>query len=246
MIELRRNGVLCLLFCGSAMRAASPAGAQDLQLHYDWRHTVDPRINPRNFPSLIFKSFKALGFGAFLLKMEGDFDGSRHNLSKVYFEVSQTVKFWKPPIFVHVEYTGGLGVLDGGNGGYYLDNAYLVGVAHPFPWQGSWGNGYVAYKRTNTIRPSHDPQLSLYWGKAFGNRWAFASTGVCWTQNRNHGDAFTANLRGKRFAFLVENEVWYRLVAPLSVGSEIRVSRNVYAADARLLVYPTIGVRYAL
>jgi hypothetical protein len=30
----------------------------------------------------------------------------------------------------------------------------------------------------------------------------------------------------------------------ISVGSEIRISRNVYATDGRLLVYPTVGVRY--
>src|SRR5262249_22444961 len=113
-----------------------------------------------------------------------------------------------------------------------------------FQWQGSWGNVYVAYKRTSTARPSHDPQCSLYWGKAFGHAWV-ASTGVFWTQNRNRGDALTANLTGKRFAFLIENGVWWRTVAPLSVGTMIRVSRNVFAADARLLIYPTIGVRYA-
>jgi hypothetical protein len=33
-------------------------------------------------------------------------------------------------------------------------------------------------------------------------------------------------------------------LANISIGSEIRVSYNVYATDARLLVYPTLGVRY--
>jgi uncharacterized protein DUF5020 len=239
-----KSTLLCLLLCSYAIAGVRVAHAQDLQLHYDWRHSFDARNNPRNFPSLVFKSFKAMSFGSFLLKMEGDLDGSEHNLSKVYFEVSQTLRFWKPSIFVHLEYTGGLGLFDGGNGGYYLENAYLVGAAHPFQWQGSWGNVYLAYKLTNFRRPSHDPQLSLYWGKALGHRWAFASTGVFWTQNRNHGDAFTANLTGKRFAFLVENEVWYRTLPLLSVGSEIRVSREVYSTDGRLLVYPTVGIRY--
>src|SRR5262245_158035 len=239
MVDIRSIGVLCLLLCGGSVRA------QDLQLHYDLRHSVDSRTNPRNFPSLTFKTFKSLGFGSFLLKLEGNFDGSRRNLSKVYFEITQTLRFWKPSIFLHMEYTGGLGVFNGGNGGYYLENAYLIGAARPFQWQGSWGSVYVAYRRTNFVRPSHDPQASLYWGKPFGNRWAFASTGVLWTQNRNHGDTFTADQTGKQFAFLVENEVWFRTVALLSVGSELRISRNVYTADARLLIYPTVGVRYA-
>src|SRR5215510_9047305 len=106
-MEFRRI-VVCVLWCGgSAVSAVPAARAQDLQLHYDWRHAVDPQNNPRNFPSLTFKSFKGLAFGSFLIKLEGDFDGSRHNLSKVYFEVSQTLRFWKPAIYVHLEYTGG-------------------------------------------------------------------------------------------------------------------------------------------
>jgi len=137
-------------------------------------------------------------------------------------------------------------VFGGGSGGYYLENAYLVGAAHPFQWKGSWGNVYLAYKHTNFPRPSRDPQLSLYWGKGFGHRLAFASTGVFWTQNRNHGDRATANLSGKRFVFLVENEVWFRAFELLSVGSEIRISRDVYTVDGRLLLYPTVGMRYQL
>jgi hypothetical protein len=67
---------------------------------------------------------------------------------------------------------------------------------------------------------------------------------VLWTQSKNHGDAWTANLSGKRFSGLVENEIWYKTLANISVGSEIRVSYNVYATDGRVLVYPTIGIRY--
>jgi hypothetical protein len=239
------EAVLRLLLCVPALCAtAHAAGAQNLQLHYDARHTVDPQNNPRDFPQLIFKNFKALGFGSFLLKMEVNLDGSRKNASKVYTELSQTLKCWEPPIFLHLEYTGGLGLFDGGTGGYYLDNAYLIGAAHPFQWLGSWANVFLAYKYTNFPNPSHDPQFSLYWGKGLGDRWDFASTGVWWTQNKNHGDAGTANLSGKRFAFLIENEIWYKPFATISVGSEIRVSSNVYATDGRLLIYPTIGTRY--
>ena len=237
--------MLWLLLLGyEATTSARVAHAQDLQLHYDWRHTFDARNNARNFPELTFKSFKALDFGSFLFKLEADLDGSQHNLSKGYFEVSQTLRFWKAPVYALGEYTGGLGLFDGASGGYYLENAYLVGAAYPFQWQGSWANAYLAYKHTNFPRASHDPQASIYWGKSFRERWAFASTGVFWTQNKNHGDAFTAGLTGKRFSFLIENEMWWRVVPLVSVGSEIRISRDVYAIDGRLLVYPTVGVRY--
>jgi len=218
--------------------------AQDLQLHYDWRHTVDPENNARNFPIVTYKSFKALDFGSFLLKLEADLDGTKHNVSKGYLEVSQTLRFWKAPVYALGEYSGGLGSFDGGSGAYYIDNAYMIGAAYPFPWRGSWANVYLAYKHSNFPKPSHDPQASIYWGTAFRERWAFSSTGVFWTQNGNRGDAFTEGLTGKRFSMLIENELWWRVVPLLSVGSEIRVSRDVYANDGRLLVYPTVGVRY--
>ena len=239
------NRVFLLLLLGCAATANAPvAQAQDLQLHYDWRHTVDPRNNARDFPALTFKTFKALEFGSFLLKLEASLDGARHNVSKGYLEVSQTVRFWKAPVYVLGEYSGGLGLFDGTAGGFYIANAYHVGVAYPFQVRGGWANAAVAYKHTNFTRASHDPQATLYWGRPLGRRWAFASTGVFWTQNRNHGDDFTAGLRGKEGAFLVENEIWWRAVGLVSVGSEVRVSRNVYASDGRVLVYPTLGMRY--
>jgi hypothetical protein len=218
---------------------------QELQLHYDWRHTTDPRNNARNFPSLAFKSFKALPFGSFLLKLEADLDGTRHNVSKGYMEISQTMRFWSAPIYVLTEYSGGLGVFDGGGGGFYLDNAYHMGVSHPFPWRGGFANVSLAYRYANLPRASHDPQATLYWGRALGSRWSFASTSVLWTQNRNRGDERTAGLTGKRGSFLVENEIWWRAAGLVWAGSNVRVSRNVYAGDGRVVFYPTLGLRYA-
>ena len=234
---------LLLLGCATAATARVARG-QDLQIHYDWRHTVDPHNNARNFPSLTFKSFKALEFGSFLLKLEANLDGTQHNVSQGYLEVSQSVRFWKAPLYVLGEYSGGLGLFDGGGGGFYIANGYHVGVAYPFQIGGGWASAVVAYKHTNFARASHDPQGTFYWGRPFSKRGAFATTGVFWTQNRNHGDEFTASLRGKEGAFLVENEIWWRAVGLVSVGSEVRVSRNVYASDGRLLVYPTLGIRY--
>ena len=237
--------LLWLLLLGSAaIPNARVAHAQDLQLHYDWRHSIDPRNNARNFPALTFKTFKALEFGSFLLKLEANLDGTQHNVSKGYLEVSQTLRFWKAPVYVLGEYTGGLGLFDDASGGYYLANAYIVGAAHPFKWNGGFANVSLGYKHTNFPRGSHDPQASVYWGRSVGKRWAFASTGVFWTQNRNRGDDFTAGLSGKRGAFLIENELWWRAMGLVSVGSNVRVSRNVYATDGRLLIYPTAGVRY--
>jgi hypothetical protein len=238
-----RTSLALLLGCIATFRV-SRAGAQDLQLHYDLRHSVDPRNNARDFPSLTFKSFKAMGFGSFLFKLEADLDGAQHNVSKGYLEVTQTLRFWKMPVYAMAEYAGGLGLFDGGSGGYHIANAYSIGAAYPFQWKGAWSSVSLAYKHSNLPRASHDPQVTVYWGRSFPARLSLASTTVLWTQNQNHGDDFTANLTGKRASFLVENEAWWRAFGLVSVGSEIRVSRNAYATDGRVVVYPTVGVRY--
>src|SRR6478672_6372938 len=138
---------LLLLACASTTTARS-APAQELQLHYDWRHTVDPRNNARDFPALTFKSFKALEFGSFLLKLEANLDGTQHNVSQGYLEVSQTVRFWKAPVYALGEYSGGLGLFGGGSGGFYIANGYHVGVSYSFQMKGGWATAVVAYKHT--------------------------------------------------------------------------------------------------
>jgi hypothetical protein len=42
--------------------------AQNLQLHYDLRHTVDPDQNPHNFPALYYEYFKARDSGHAFIK----------------------------------------------------------------------------------------------------------------------------------------------------------------------------------
>jgi hypothetical protein len=62
--------------------------AQSLQLHYDLRHTIKPKLNPKNFLTLYFEYFKdqdtgksdsegpIIKLGSLLLKTQADFWGS--------------------------------------------------------------------------------------------------------------------------------------------------------------------------
>jgi hypothetical protein len=125
-------------------------------------------------------------------------------------------------VFVHLGYSGGLGLFDGAAGGYYLDNAYLVGAARPFRWRGAWGTGYAAYRYTNAPKPSRDAQAALYWGTTLRGRWDVASTAVAWTQNADRGESGTAGRRGKRASALVETGGWYRCGRRVAVGARYR------------------------
>ena len=192
-----------LLLGYAATATARVAHAQDLQLHYDWRHTVDPRNNARDFPALTFKTFKALEFGSFLLKLEANLDGAQHNVSKGYLEVSQTLRFWKAPVYALGEYTGGLGLFDGASGGFYIANAYLVGVAYPFKLNGSWASAstrvqahelFASRATTRKRRSTGDDR----WASAGRSRRRACSgprIGIVAT-------SFTTSLTGKEGAFL--------------------------------------------
>jgi hypothetical protein len=90
---------LCLLSLFSLALSA-----QNLQLHYDLRHTVDPAVNLHNYPTLYFEYFKPardsgqafIKPGSFLLKTEADLLGSGDNMGKFYLQVSQSFRCWKP------------------------------------------------------------------------------------------------------------------------------------------------------
>ena len=113
-----------------------------------------------------------------------------------------------------------------------------MGAAYPFKWNGGWANVSLGYKHTNFPRASRTRKrasIGVVPRQALGVRLDRRVLDA----DRNHGDDFTAALTGKRGSFLVENEAWWRAVGLVSVGSNVRVSRNVYATDGRLLVYPT-------
>jgi hypothetical protein len=47
-------------------------------------------------------------------------------------QVSQAFRFWKPKVYVQLQYNGGLGIAEPGSYGYYLTNAFSLGTAYNF------------------------------------------------------------------------------------------------------------------
>src|ERR1700733_12072012 len=98
---MRYACLILLIFCRSFVFS------QQLQLHYDARHTTAPKRNSKNFATLYFEYFKQqdsgkafIKPGSFLLKTQADFVGDKNNISKFYIQVSQSFRFWKPKIFL--------------------------------------------------------------------------------------------------------------------------------------------------
>jgi len=220
--------------------------AQTLQFHYDPRHTLDPSHNRANFPTIYFEYFKSRdNSGSFLFKIESDLNGAAHNTGKFYMQVSQSFKFWKPKVYMQLQYSGGMGIAEPGSYGYYITNAFSAGAVYPFQWKGAWFSTALSYTYNSFKKPSHDLLYSLYWGRGFWNyKFEFSGDIELYTLNKNLGDAYTSNLSGKRISFFGEPQVWFRIHNGFALGSKINMYYHVLTTENFLQVYPTIAARF--
>jgi hypothetical protein len=223
------------------------AFSQNLQLHYDFRHSIDPKLNPVNFPSFSFEYFKnidTVGTGSFLFKIQADMKGKDKNMGQIFTQLSQTLRFWKPKLYLSLTYTGGLGVTPTSYG-FYLNNSFGAGIAYPFQWRGAFLSASLSYRLNVYEKPSHDPQFIFYFGKGFFKYkiWVAGSI-VSWTENRDQGIDYTKGLTGKKFAFFGDPQIWFKVKGGFSVGSRVNLYFHLLSNDNHLQVYPTFGTKY--
>ncbi|WP_153798733.1 DUF5020 family protein [Foetidibacter luteolus] len=227
--------------------AAVSGLSQNLQLHYDLRHTVDPKTAAANFVTFSFEYFKLIdtaGTGSFLLKVQADMNGTKNNISQVFTQVSQSLRFWKPPVYLYFNYSGGLGVTPS-SFGFYIANSYGIGVSYPFQWKGAWLAANLSVRYNAFAKPSYDPQFTFYFGKGISNyRFFTAGSFVFWTENRNQGNEHTQHLKGKKFAFFGDPQFWIRIKGGLSAGTRVNVFYHIFKSDNVIQLYPTVGVKY--
>lgn len=247
--------------------------AQNLQLHYDLRHSTDPAHNPNNFPTLYFEYFKSrdtgsatssaprrpgdpisgrtgsffIQPGSFLFKTQADLLGAKNNIGKFYCQVSQSFRCWKPRIYLSLQYSGGLGVTEPKQYSYYINNTFSAGPEYLFQWKGVWLNSALYYRYVPYDRPSGDLLYTLYWWKGLMHyKLELAGDFSIWTENKNHGDAYTAGQKGKRFFFFAEPQIWYTINKSLALGSKVNTYYHVNTTANLLQVYPTIAVKCKL
>ncbi len=230
----------------------SAAFGQNLQLHYDLRHTVDPDRNSKNFPSLYFEYFKAQDTtsaffkpASFFLKAQTDMRGQNSNIGQSFIQASQSFRFWKPKINLAVQYSGGLGVTEPKQYSYYINNAFSLGASYSFRWKGAFFSTTLSYTYNALKRPSHDFLYAFYWGKGFWNyKVEFAGDFNLSTINKNQGDDATSNMEGKRFAFFGEPQLWFNINKTMGVGTRAILYYHVVTTDNVFQVYPTMAVRF--
>jgi len=220
--------------------------AQNIQFHYDLRHTADPELNDVNFPTINFEYYKqvdSLGRYAFMLQFQSTLDGKHNYIGQYFTQISQSMRFWEPKISLYLTYSGGLGIA-AGKYPYYIPNSYGIGTSWTISLKNTWIVPGLCFRVNAFDKPSYDPQLSLYFGKGFFNFKIFTSGSFTfWTENRNHGGENTTDLAGKKFAFVGNPQIWVRVKNKFSLGSKVNVYYNLMAEN-QVRLYPTIGSKF--
>ena len=219
---------------------------QELQFHYDFRHSIQPQLNEKNFPWVDFKYFKEIdtvNTGAFLLEAQSFLDGNKNNIGQTFIQLSQSLKFWKPNIFAYFYFSGGLGVTPN-SFGYYISNAYSVGGSYLLEFKNIWFNLSLLYRYSAYQKPSHDPQLNFYVGGAlFNYKVMYSSTLVLWTNNIDNGSTNDSGETGKRVLFFADPQIWFKIGKGFSIGSRGSLSYHIVDEKNRVVLYPTIGLK---
>jgi Domain of unknown function (DUF5020) len=246
------KNLLIVMLCSCI--AAQASNAQNLQLHYDLRHTVSPKTNPANFPTLYFEFWKMrdsgqhlIKPGAFLLKTEADLLGAGNNIGKFFMQVTQSFRAWTPKIFLQLQYSGGGGITEPKQYSYYITNTYQTGAELPWHWKNAWLTTVLDYKYVSYPKPTRDPIFTQYWYKGFLHyTLEFAGDFSLWTENKNQGTETTAGLTGKRLFFFAEPQVWYNLTHILALGSKLNCYYHVNIPANVFQAYPTLAVKVKL
>lgn len=218
--------------------AASAGQAQNLQLHYDPRHTLYD-IGERDFLTATVEMFKPDRWGSTFFFVDLDYNGDR-GIGGAYWEIARDLKFWQPPVALHVEYNGGLVE------GYAFGNAFLAGAAYScdnsdFSRGLSLSLNYKYIQKTIDGRP-HSFQVTAVWYLHVVNG-LLSLTGFAdfWRETSPFDT---------RFIFLAEPQAWLNLNKikgvpddfNLSVGAEVKLRHNF--EQKGFYVIPTFALKW--
>ncbi len=237
-----RNIVLSL----AILCAAGTIQAQNLQLHFDPRHSLygDKIGAPVNYLTATFEMFKPDQWGSTFMFVDFDFNFDKRNPGLAYAEIAREFKIGDFPLLPHIEYNGGLGLVRGSDGvGFSIPSSYLGGFGYPFQLGNFFMSTYVAYKLNAFQELSHDAQWTLTWNSTLaGGKLSLAGFLDIWSENRNRigeGDE-----KGKKMVLLSEPQIWYNITPQFAIGSEVEVSYNFVIGANSFYAIPTIATKW--
>lgn len=232
----------CLLpICGGAGVAA-----QNVQLHFDSRHSLYGNdAGPVNFMTATFEMFKPDKWGSTFMFVDFDFSAKDGNMGLSYMEIARDFKIKGFPLMPHIEYNGGLGLVRNTDYGFSIPNAYLAGLSYPFQLGQFYMGTYLAYKLNAFKKNSHDIQWTVTWNANLANNKLTLSGFLdLWSENKD--TTGESGKSGKRLILLSEPQIWYNVTPNFSVGSEVELSYNFVNASQhkRFYAIPTLAAKW--
>lgn len=234
---MKRKNLLLIIF----LVACQFATAQNLQLHYDFRHALHSKVPTTNYFTTTFEMFKPDKWGSTFMFVDMDYNQTRGNIGTAYWEIARDFKIGKCPIMPHIEYNGGAGK-DPKNFGFSIKNAYLVGASYPFSCGNAHFSTYIAYKYNAFAKVSNDVQWTGTWGiPLLDNKLTLSGFIDVWSENKDRSGVKS----GKKVILLTEPQIWYNVNSKLAVGTEIEISNNFYTNYGnKAYVCPTIAAKW--
>ena len=222
-----------------------PITAQQLQMVYDIRGSIDPELNAKNFPTVVFEYLKEKdSMGSFLIKVQTDLSGENGSPGQTFIQATKKFRYWKSKHSLFVNYSGGLGVAPP-SFGFFINNSYGVGLSYPIELEGTFIVLEAGYRYNAFDKASHDGQFTFYfWKGLFDYRLGISGTFVWWTENRNRGNEFTQGLNGKKLVLFADPQVWYKIKDNWSIGSRVNVFYRLLNDNKAFQFYPTFGLKY--
>lgn len=225
--------------------AAVSAGAQNVQLHYDFgRNIYTGEEAGRQKVTVTLEQFKADNLGSWYYFV--DLDLSSKFFKSAYTEISREFNLGKEsPFAAHIEYDGGLSEASGS-----FQQAALLGAAyngHTSDFSKTW-SVQLLYKRFfksyETTRAYNSLQLTGVWGINFaGGKGTFSGFIDFW-----RGENFRPGKEGRgMLVILTEPQIWYNITPKFSVGSEVEISNNFvynFYNDKSFFINPTLAVKF--
>lgn len=224
-----------------SVAAFASLNAQNLQLHFDSRHSLyGNEAAPVNYLTATFEMFKPDKWGSTFMFVDFDFNFDKRNAGLAYAEIARAFKIGDFPLMPHLEYNGGLGLVRATDYSFSIPSAYLAGAQYPFRLGNFFMSTYVAYKLNAFAKNSHDVQWTLTWNAALADgKLSLGGFLDLWTENKNRATAEG----GKKLILLSEPQIWYNVTPNLAFGSEVELSYN-FARAEKFTAIPTIATKW--
>lgn len=225
-----------------AVTAVLTAGAQNVQLHYDFgRNLYSSEEAGRQKVTLTLEQFKADKWGSWYYFV--DVDMSSHFTESAYTEISREFILAKEsPFAAHIEFDGGLSRQRS------FQQAALLGAAyngHNADFTKTWAVQLLYKQYFKSYDDTHayaSAQLTGVWGLQFARkRLTFSGFIDFWRGEDACGHG--------QLVVLTEPQLWYNFNKHFSVGTEWEISRNfIYNQDPnstqKFFVNPTLAVKW--